>query len=54
MATDNSMIALTIKGKTMKCGHEVHHTDIKDLFVQEGHMLNGKPIHVGSKSTTKY
>ena len=36
MATDNSMIALTLKGKTTKCGHAVRYSDIKDLFVQEG------------------
>ena len=54
MAVDNSMIALTVKGRTMRCGKEVHYTDIKDLFVEEGHGLSWKPIHVGSISTTKY
>ena len=54
MATDQSMIALTMKGKLMKCGQEVHFMDIKDLFVQEGDVQSWKPIHVGSISTTKY
>ena len=54
MAVDNSMIALTVKGKTMRCGKEVHYTDIKGLFVEEGRGLSWKPIHVGSLSTTKY
>ena len=54
MATDNSMIALTLKGKTTKCGHEVRYSDIKDLFVQEGDIAHWRPIHVGSISTTKY
>ena len=54
MATDQSMIALTMKGKTVKCGQEVYRTDIKDLFVQEGNVQYWKPIHVGSISTTKY
>ena len=54
MATDQSMIALTIKRRTMKFGEEVHYTDIKDLFVQEGNVQSWRPIHVGSISTTKY
>ena len=54
MASDGSMIALTLKGRTLKCGHEVRISDIKDLFVQEGNIAHWRPIHLGSISTTKY